>query len=486
MFRLGLWLTLTLLLLNPKAGRGNPDLSQLIAVGEHRLLDDPSAALRYNLDLLQKTPKDDPDVWLHIAVNVMASYAYLERTDEADALLASIEQQLPRAQTPRWKIQILLQKAAILSFQQKAAEAIQLIDEAIVLSQTSELPLLEARARSHMALLQARTNNKTAAIEQLAQSIRLLRGTEKGVIYFVAMNQIATSFLVLEGHNLSKAVDILNELKAEAQARGLRFLAHLAAYNLGDVHAELLNEDASIQNFEQAAAYAEAIHDDLSQAYAQLGLVDAYRNRGQLDKARQVLLHAAATFEAHGNKSQAFEVHKNLVTLAMDQKKHELAWMHLQAIDQLGLDPKQIGAYSDLNLLRSRYYESLGDTGLALKSLQDHMRAAFRESSQLEHEAAQKFAAQFELERKEQQNILLAQKNEIQQLTIRQNERDATIKTLIILSSCLLLLIVSVAFLRIRKKNREIHRLNQHIKTDVLQRFLPPQMVDDILEGRSS
>jgi class 3 adenylate cyclase len=172
--------------------------------------------------------------------------------------------------------------------------------------------------------------------------------------------------------------------------------------------------------------------------------------------------------------------------LALIEKDYVAASAHLKAIESMGLDPDQMGAFSALEALKSQYYEAIGNPAKALAALKSYVKIEMKESSQREQEAAQKYAAQFELERKEQENLLLAQKNEIQELTIAQNHRRGIIKSVIIGSASLLLLILSIGIIRIRRQNQEIRRLNQHIKTDVLQRFLPPPLVEDILAGRSS
>jgi class 3 adenylate cyclase/tetratricopeptide (TPR) repeat protein len=482
-FRLAI---IILLLLGVRTAQAETELIQAVTKSEWMLLDDPAAALRFAEELLPQVNPEDVDLWLRLATVTVAAYSYLERPSEGLDLIKEMEARLSLARSPQWQILALVQKAATLSFQQNAAEAIQAAEEAIRISEFSSLPLYEARARSQLALLEARRNHKTAAVEQLVQAMRLLRGTEKNYIHLVTLNFIANSFLVLDGIHVSKALDVLKEMKEQAEHQKLRFYNHLTSYNMGDVYVMLQKEAEAIQSFQEASYYAEVIRDDLSQAYALLGLADVYRYRSQSAEAKKALKKAMGIFKDHGNISKAFECHNYLLELALHDRNYAEARIHLNAIDGMQLDPDQMGAFLELESHKSAYYEAIGEPAKALAALKSYLKIKLKESSQKEQEAAQKYAAQFELERKEQENLLLAQKNEIQQLTIDQNERRATIKSIIIGSASLLLLILSIGMIRIRYQNHVIRRLNQHIKTDVLQRFLPPQLVDDILAGRSS
>lgn len=77
------------------------------------------------------------------------------------------------------------------------------------------------------------------------------------------------------------------------------------------------------------------------------------------------------------------------------------------------------------------------------------------------------------------------QENELAKIKSREQERDIQFKTVILLSlSFLLILIIGVNSL-LRARNRKIHELHTYIKTRILQRFLPPALIEEIVQGRS-
>jgi class 3 adenylate cyclase len=64
-------------------------------------------------------------------------------------------------------------------------------------------------------------------------------------------------------------------------------------------------------------------------------------------------------------------------------------------------------------------------------------------------------------------------------------KRYSLVKTYALIGSILLLLGLSASWFRILKQHRKIQRLNLYIQKQVLQRFLPPEIINEILAGRN-
>ncbi len=77
------------------------------------------------------------------------------------------------------------------------------------------------------------------------------------------------------------------------------------------------------------------------------------------------------------------------------------------------------------------------------------------------------------------------QENELARMKSREQERDSQLKTAILfLFAFLLIIIIGVNGL-LRARNKKIHELHVYIKTRILQRFLPPVLIEEIVQGRS-
>ncbi|MDQ3235784.1 MAG: adenylate/guanylate cyclase domain-containing protein [Pseudobdellovibrionaceae bacterium] len=241
--------------------------------------------------------------------------------------------------------------------------------------------------------------------------------------------------------------------------------------------------------------------------------------RVPLDYARAVaVLEKAEQMAAELNDFSIVSlIHLSLSQIADQMKNPEVAIRHAQQAAGFG---RKVGAYAMIgdarlseakNLRRlTRYTEALGVLTELKKELPDHLylqQAALHnlladihadlqawpeayadrtrqvefEKKFLQERGQENFSEQvvrLGLQLEQEKNKALTSANELQE----RKRKTIVIMTLavILIALCLLLGLVWVS-----RKNREIRKLNRFIETQVLQRFLPPKIVGDILAGKS-
>ncbi len=459
---------------------------EAVETSERLIYDNPAEAIRVSRQILREIdPKSQPDLWLELATNLASSLILNEQMNDAKDLLVALTPMAQQSTNVRWRVMNLLHQASINAFQQQTSEARDQVGEAIKLAEAQDEKLLEARARSQLAIYYSRKNQDRDALENIAIANRLLRGQTMNNDVIAILNNLSICFIVMGESNLAHGVDVLQQLKRHAMEHNLRFLGHLAAYNLGDTYYLLKQNDESIVNYQDAARFARAIHDQLSLAYSELGLGGVLYKKKKYVEARIALKNALNIFAPSGNKLKTYEALMSLVQIALAEGKADLALQDIEAIEKLQFDAELIEVIADFHSIKADVLKALGQYSEALKELEVYISLKHDANLQREKESAGKFAAQFELERKEQANTLLKQQNRIQELELQRSEGEGNIKTLMLVGVFLIFVIMSFDFIRVHRRNREINRLHQYIQTNILQRFLPPAMIEEILAGRS-
>ncbi len=84
-----------------------------------------------------------------------------------------------------------------------------------------------------------------------------------------------------------------------------------------------------------------------------------------------------------------------------------------------------------------------------------------------------------------QKSSILQRENELQQQSIQMIDAANKLKNWLIFAAALVTVLLVFVIVSLRLKNREINKLHGYIRNRVLQRFLPPQIVAEVMSGRS-
>jgi class 3 adenylate cyclase/tetratricopeptide (TPR) repeat protein len=448
--------------------------------------DDPQQAIhiyRRIVDRLQ--PTEDTRAWLQaIALSNAASHHIGQTKD----VLLLLEKALPIAERSPYHglhAQLLMQKIGILHSQGKQEQIENLLEKADQLANKDSdimgrVAVVEWRAR------QASEQGKSARYAALMrEAYQLSRAAPRTVRYYAMLNNIASIDLTIGNHRMAESVSMLKEVTDYCQTHRLRFLSVIANYNYGTALHYLNRQEEAFDAFDRSLEAARSIGDDLGVAYALTGQARSLRQQKKFDEAIPLLRRAMPIAQQFDDQSILVLIQENLAWCLLESRQTREAVPIVEDLMQKANVSLIQSTMTEALALKGRLHEELGEEKLAM--------IAYRQLSELQvsifdaknQELTARNLAEFEVDRREERNQLLTQKNQIQKLEIENQERNNQILILSLCGSLGLAALISFEIIQLRRRNREIQKLQGYIERNVLQRFLPPVLVQEILAGRS-
>jgi class 3 adenylate cyclase len=260
---------------------------------------------------------------------------------------------------------------------------------------------------------------------------------------------------------------------------GLRSYQVIMHYNLAESFVSLpkardLNKARF--HYQSAANLALALRDEMTYVYALTGVAKVEYQLKNFTAAEKLMVKAIDAFK---NKDLTWwaESLETLAAIKKEQGRNDEALDILKQAESI-LPPAQVltkrviqREMEDILVKLGRYQEAY--------VLRKELSEAQIET--LKSKAAQEYS-------KLKVDLGLAVEEERASLLQQENEREkkiSTYKTIatLFLGALILVLILSMIWLKIQRDR--IRRMQKHIQENVLQRFLPPQIIDSILSGQS-
>ncbi|WP_218109924.1 adenylate/guanylate cyclase domain-containing protein [Oligoflexus tunisiensis] len=234
-----------------------------------------------------------------------------------------------------------------------------------------------------------------------------------------------------------KAIEILE--KAESMAADLDdvVIQGLAALTLAQIAQAQKKPEEAIHHARRAASHARRMGYYSTVGEAVLIEADNYRRLKRHAEAIRILAELKRDMP-----SNLYSQHTNLHKLAAD-------------------------IHSEMQSWQQAYEERTLQTTFERKYIEERSQENFSEHM-----------VKLGLQLEQEKNKALTSENELQ-------ERER--KTIIYATSGIVLIAIFLlcGLIWVSRKNREIRKLHRFIETQVLQRFLPPRIVSDILSGKS-
>ena len=231
-------------------------------------------------------------------------------------------------------------------------------------------------------------------------------------------------------------------------------------YGIGSVHTNLGISYFTLKDYSKAKQHIDTsivikrkIEDDYGLAVSLIHLSDIEIFKREFVKAKQTLTEAETLLRKTGNKSMLLTVYDNLSILAKRILNYKEA---------LAYDLKSVQISKEIGSLRKQYL-TLGNTALIyyelkdFKNAYDYLNAATLISDSVlnieNFESINEMKEKFETEKKEAENKLLTQQNNIKSL-----ENETNRKTIFILigaiSTIVLIILWQLSLVRVKKQKR--------------------------------
>lgn len=273
------------------------------------------------------------------------------------------------------------------------------------------------------------TNNQAIVLNGIANTFELLKNSTKAIVY----------------NNQALTIHLKNENDYQI---GVTY------NNLGNSYTNLLDFKLAKDYFDKALLYVPKMNDKQFEAAVYNGLAKVYRASKQNEKALEYYKKAYEISVAEKNKVDIDLYRKNICAVLIDLKKYEeaktLAIQSLEELDNKNKNQLKV-TYRLLAIIYS--YTHQGD--LAKKYVDKYATindSIYSENSAIEIANAEK---KYETEKKEADNKLLKQQNDIKTLENQKNKQ-----TILILIACIIIATIivfwQISLARIKKQKQAL------------------------------
>ncbi|WP_141734276.1 adenylate/guanylate cyclase domain-containing protein [Oligoflexus tunisiensis] len=277
------------------------------------------------------------------------------------------------------------------------------------------------------------------------------------------------------------------------QALPLRFMKANTAYNLGIVHIYRKSPEgdrAAHELLKQSWELSKSLPHSSLHGSVLIAQATLLHRRGQTAAALRTLKAALAYFKPDVDREWLGEAHGKAATIYVETGQWNKA---LDAIAQVRriLPESMVHDHLVIRELEARALFGLRDYPRAYEALLDATQRLRTWQEKIARDAYESEAARLGLQAEEEKTRALTAQKEIatgnlrleamktRSLRLQLGQRLGLAALLLLLTG--LSLGISVKVIR---NLIELRRMNHYLATHVLQRFLPPQVIRDVLEGR--
>lgn len=475
----------TLLILSSKswafASQPSLQISQL-------LLDDPGQAVALNRKKLEsmesaKTPQD----FIKAAFELQSGLIQLGRYEEA---LVFLDSSLPLAQDQNdreaegWFRLQRYQAEASSTMQYTAGgyaelEAVQKIAEEI------RNPILLGNVHLQKAYFYTKTNQTEAAAKSFHEAYKVVQSSSDELQRLRLLGSLAVVYTVNNSVRLDRALEIFEELHQYFLKHPYRYFGSVTYFYYGDALSQMKQWDKALDAYQRSYGFAVKIKDEIGEVYARLNIAKVKNQQKKSQEALGILSEIFPTFARYQDEGGMLEVDLNrikaLLSLGRKDEAQSLIQKISAAMERLESPTDTVEFYK----LRSEVQAALSDYEKAYQQLETAYNQQQKLFDERRQNIAQRYYIDFEIEKNADRNRLLQQENELQSLALSSKERQTQLMLAILALILGVLIMTGGLFYKTKRKNAEIRSLHQYIETNVLQRFLPPVLVAEIIEGRS-
>ncbi len=430
---------------------------KLIDLGTAAMRSDPDASKQdaeRALDMLRLRP----DVDLEIRARLLLCDYYSERDgsaaqqqiDLASALLSQAHRKGLRAG-------VLTCQGETLETAGHNADAMKDFDQAVAVATDAKDEQLLAEALFSRGYLRALQGEYAAGMSDVRHSYELFDRIGMPQHALTVLNTIATIYKWMGDYG--QASLIYDRVRSQQHDAGLRRDEAVTLHNLGRARLMLGQWGAARADFSGCLSLSEALHYTRGEAYALLGLATVDNATADPNAALRTLMRAAElqarTPDARLNAQIQLargtalrQLQRGAEALSALEQSEEV-FKQANSLEELGT------TYNELATVHSQ----MGDWRGAYKYRSE---AQTNSETLLHNQLDQRFATlkvEFDTAMKERENALLLRQNAADHKALEQERRVATLQTIVILMSLLLLGLLTTLVLYQRRGTRRMRAL---------------------------
>jgi class 3 adenylate cyclase len=472
---LGLWISLM------ESAAAQPDLNDkraLLLAG----LDHPKALEAWLLDTISEADANSIE-WIHAVwiygLLVSDSALDLHRSRSID-LVPILGKAIDQARSRQLHTEVIDMEYVLAVVQERLdlAEMDRLIHEA----RSHQLPESHARMRAIKAILlmsQGEVADGARLMNELTQELDGRAGLMDHEVL------VLKNYIALGLHDLNqneKAVRLLEEVDALATQLNLRWIRMPILHNLARAWLRSDESEAAgarAQHYaEKHLSFAQEFQMTWDEAMALVSLAHVDMRRKQWDAALQKARRAIQIFAETEDSVRQAEAKAVVVQIEMNRGNWSVALTFAQEALKQAIKSGHKRPELQLHQYLYEIHKAKGQIRDALEQLELYTDLYKKLAEEREKNEFRKMTVNMGLALEEERNRNQAKELASQKLMNRW-------KNLVVILLAFSVLGALLAFRRIHKINQKIASLNAFIRTQVLSRFLPPELVQEISEGRS-
>jgi class 3 adenylate cyclase len=290
-----------------------------------------------------------------------------------------------------------------------------------------------------------------------------------------------------------RSIAWLQRVWDELNALPLRFLKANTAYNLGIVHIYRKSPEGdrvAHGMLKQAWDLSKSLPHDSLRGSILIAQSTLLQRKGQTDDALRTLQAALTYFKPDVDREWIGEAWSKVATIYVETEQWSQALDAIAQVRRLLL-PTMVHDQLIIRELEARALFGLRDYPRAYEALLDATQGLRNWQEKIAREAYESEAARLGLQAEEEKTRALAAQKEIATGNLRlEAMKTRSLRLQLgqrIGLAALLLLLTGLSLwisLKVIRNLFELRRMNHYLETQVLQRFLPPQVIRDVLEGR--
>jgi class 3 adenylate cyclase/tetratricopeptide (TPR) repeat protein len=476
-------MVLLIVLSSPWAFASQPPLqiSQL-------LLDDPGQAVALNRKKLESMESTKaPHEFIRAAFELQSGLIQLGRYEEAlvflDSSLPLAEAQNDREAEGWFRLQRYQAEAS--STMQYTAGGYAELEAVQKIAQEIQNPILLGNAHLQKAYFYTKTNQTEAAAKSFHEAYKVVQSSPDELQRLRLLGSLAIVYTVNSSVRLDRALEIFEELHQYFLKHPYRYFGSVTYFYYGDALSQMKQWDKALDAFQRSYGFAVKIKDEIGEVYARLNIAKVKNQQKKFQDALGILNEILPTFARYQDEGGMLEVDLNRVKALLSLGRKEEAQRLIQKISPAMARLESPTDTVDFYRLLSAVQAAQGDFENAYLQLETAYNQQLKIFDERRQNIAQRYYIEFEIEKSADRNRLLQQENELQSLALSSKEQQSQLMLAILALILGVLIMTAWLFYKTKRKNAEIRRLHQYIETNVLQRFLPPVLVAEIIEGRS-
>lgn len=296
-------------------------------------------------------------------------------------------------------------------------------------------------------------HNYQQALNNLEKALGLFEDLQNNKGTLASLNSIAVIYSRL--NQAIKAIDYYEQALKVAEKSGDEFSKSILLFNIGEAYFNLKEYNEAIPYLETALTLSESFEDEIGIAYIRKTLASIELSKGNFDEAYLQISEAIRLFKKL--KMSTMALYSSVTMLEVLTKANRLA--EADVILKELADPASkrteppflIGYYKYTYQIKKK----LGDYEAALTALEEQTNLKEQQFENEKQQSIDELMIKFDSKRKENENRILMQENEINELKLKKQKKENTIWLLsFIFAATAGVIIVVILINQVKNRNR--------------------------------